>query len=103
MLRAGVVYRMYDHPQQRQRFERREKAADRQPVTRCPDPEVVVPKTKNPGAEDESHLDVEPRLDNPSRGTKQLHQRQGHDATDQNLPSGLDPEMDEPPPPEQIC
>src|SRR5215469_18240708 len=102
MLRAGVVYRMYDHPQQWQRFERREKASDRQPVTRRPDPEVVMSETKDPGAEDESHLDVKPRLDNSSRGAEQLHQGQGHNATDQDLPGGLNPEVDEPPPPEQV-
>ena len=61
-----------------------------------------MPEAEDSCPEDESHLDIEPRLDYPARGAEQLHQRQRHDAADQNLPGGLDPEMDEPPPPEQV-
>src|SRR5215469_8756693 len=59
----------------------------------------MMPKAEDPGSEDKCNLDVEPGLDNPARGAEQLHQGQGHNAADQDLPGGLDPEMDEPPPP----
>src|SRR6516164_4675291 len=66
MLRAGVIHRVHDHPQQWQGFKRRKKAADCQPITRRPDPEIVMPEAEDPGAEDERYFDVKPCLDDPA-------------------------------------
>jgi len=60
---------VHDHPQQRQRLERGEKASDRQPVIRRPNPEVMMAKAEDAGSEYKCDLDVEPGLNDPARGS----------------------------------
>jgi hypothetical protein len=62
----------------------------------------MVSQAQNPGAEDQRHFDVEPGLDDAARSPEHLHQGERHDAGDEDFPGRLDPEMHEPPPPEQV-
>ena len=101
-VRAGVVHGVHDHAQQRQRLERGEEAADREPVRRRADPEVVMAQAEDAGAQHQRDLDIEPGLDDAPRGSEQLHQRQRHDAADQDLPGRLHPQVHQPPPPVEI-
>src|SRR5579875_3037848 len=65
MLGAGIVDGMDYHAEQRQRLERREESAHRQPVLGRPDPEIMMAKTKNPGAEHQGNFDIKPCFNDP--------------------------------------
>ncbi len=99
---AGVIDGVHHHADQRQRLERREEAAEVEPVLGRANPVVVVSQTQDARAHDQADGDVQPGFDDATRGVEQAHQRPGHDARDQHLPGRLDPQVHQPPPPVHV-
>src|SRR5271165_3632662 len=62
----------------------------------------MVAESEDTGAKHQRNFHVEPALDYASRRSHQMDQGPRHDASDQYFPGRLDPQVNQPPPPEQI-